>query len=129
MTEIFIMDKSRKFNLTNWLFKILDMEQENLLKKMNMNMLEFLIRMYEVGIMDYVFIKMEIFMLVHGKMIFFIQIMPYMYQLMLALDIQAHLGMVPIMDKEQFINKLIPIMDQKFIYHKEIFNPANQSAK
>ena len=52
-----------------------------------MNMLEFLIRIYEVGIMDYVFIKMEIFMLVHGKMIFFIQIMPYMYQLMLALDI------------------------------------------
>ena len=76
-----------------------------------MNMLEFLIRMYEVGIMDYVFIKMEIFMLVRGRMIFFIQIMPYMYQLMLALDIQALLGMVPIMDKEQFINKLIPIMD------------------
>ena len=76
-----------------------------------MNMLEFLIRVYEVGIMDYVFIKMEIFMLVRGRMIFFIQIMPYMYQLMLALDIQALLGMVPIMDKEQFINKLIPIMD------------------
>ena len=52
-----------------------------------MNMLEFLIRVYEVGIMDYVFIKMEIFMLVRGRMIFFIQIMPYMYQLMLALDI------------------------------------------
>ena len=124
---ISIMDKLRKFNLRNQFFKILGMEQENLSKKMNMNMLEFLIRIHEMVIMDYVFIKMETFMLAHGRMISFILIMQYLYQLMLALGIQAHLGMAPIMDRVQFINKLIQILDWKFIYLREDFNKESQS--
>ena len=100
MKVISIMDKLRKFNLRNQFFKILGMEQENLSKKMNMNMLEFLIRIHEMVIMDYVFIKMETFMQAPGRMISFILTMQYLYQLMLALDIQAHLGMEPIMDRE-----------------------------
>lgn len=42
MKVISIMDKLNKFNHKNQWYKILDMELEDSLKKMNMNMLEFL---------------------------------------------------------------------------------------
>jgi len=87
MKVISIMDKLNKFNFRNQFCRILDMESANLLKKMNMNMLEFLIKIYEKAIMDCVFTRMETFMLAHGRMIFFIPIMQYLYQLMLVLDI------------------------------------------